>query len=107
MSRPVEEKNPLPNSTSALQNRIANWAINRTVKDKTKLQSHNPTGKDISVKQGLGKTPEPAKVTPPQIERTEAPNTGSNPKTTSRSKTDGMVAYTPKKRTVNPERFLQ
>lgn len=106
MSRPIEPKPAKPDNTSSLQNQIANWALERRVKDKSTLGLHD-TGKDIATLQGHAKTPETAKLTPPQIERTQAPNTGSSPQTTPKTKQDLMPAYSPKKRTVNPERFLR
>lgn len=53
------------------------------------------------------KTPEPTKVTAPDVERTTAGETKSLNETTLRTKVQTMPSLTPIKRTVNPERFLQ
>jgi hypothetical protein len=65
------------------------------------------TGKDISVESKVAKTPEPAKIVAPQIERTEAGETKSKPQTTQQTKAESMFDYVPQKLTKNPERFLQ
>jgi hypothetical protein len=88
-----------------IQNRIAKAMLAKATKLDTNLLKTQ--GKDISVKQNIAALPEPSKITLPQIERTQAIATGETAQVTLTTKQDYMTALTPKKRTVNYERFIR
>jgi len=86
-----------------LSTKLKEWGIKQAQgNQKLGLQE---TGLGVVVP--TAKTPEPAKVIAPKIERTTAGETKSKDETTLRTKIDGMPPYSPKKLTKNPERFLQ
>lgn len=103
MSAPVEAKNPKPTRLD-MQNRIAQWAVDRAQKAQDSLLKTESADVVKQKIQSSTTLPDPTKVTPPAIERTQAtaPNsTAQSPPT----KQGYLTAYTPKKRTLNYERF--
>lgn len=86
-----------------LSTKLKEWGI-KQAQGNQKL-GLKETGKGVVVP--TAKTPEPTKVTAPEIERTTAGETKSLNETTLNTKVQTMPYLTPMQRTKNPERFLQ